>query len=115
MLHRSWRDRQPLKMRAVLELVELSHLPMVVALGPDPFCMQAKSFYVMASGVQEALGHIMHVAEWYQFFNVQPLTLTFFHGLNELVPIAVPLLGIEGGDLGGIKASHHVYQVPLPT
>ena len=69
----------------------------------------------MASGVQKALGHITHVAEWHQFFNVQPLTLTFFHGLNELVPIAVPLLGIEGGDLGGIKASHHMHQVPLPT
>ena len=57
----------------------------------------------------------MHVAEWHQFFNVQPLALTFFHGLNELVLIAVPLSGIEGGDLGGIKASYHVYKVPLPT
>ena len=44
MLHGPWRDRQPLKVRAVLELVELSYLPMVVASGPDPFCVQAKSF-----------------------------------------------------------------------
>ena len=70
----------------------------------------------MASGVQKALGHIMHVAEWHQFFNVQPLAiLTFFHGLDELVPITVPLSGIERGDLAGIKASHHMDQVPLPT
>ena len=41
-LHGSWRDRQPPKMRAVLELVELSYLPMVVALGPYPLCVQAK-------------------------------------------------------------------------
>ena len=115
MLHRSWRDWQPLKMRAVLELVELSYLPMVVALGPDPFCVQAKSFKVTASGVHETFGHTTHVTEWHQFFNVQPLTLMFFHGLNELVPIAVPLSGIEGGDLGGIKASHLVYKVPLST
>ena len=43
-LHWPWRDRQPSEVRAVLELVELSYLPMVVALDPDPFCVQAKSF-----------------------------------------------------------------------
>ena len=43
-LHGSWRNRQPPKMRAVLELVELGYLPMVVNLGPNPLCMQAKSF-----------------------------------------------------------------------
>ena len=115
MLHRSWRERQPLKMRAVLELVELGYLPMVLTLGPDPFCEQAKSFQVVASAVHEALGHIAHVTEWHQFFNVQPLALTFFHCLNELVPVTVPLVGVQGADLGGIKASNHVHEVPLPA
>ena len=115
MLHGSWRDRQALKMRAVLELLELGYLPMVVASEPDSFCEQAKSFQVAASAVHKALGHIAHVMEWCQFFNVQPLTLTFFHRLNELVPVTVPLAGVEGADLGSIKASHHVYKVPLPA
>ena len=102
-------------MRAVLELVELSYLPMVVALGPDPFCEQAKSFQVVARAVHEALGHIAHVMEWLQFFTVQPLALSFFHRLNELVPVAVPLAGIQGSNLGGIKASDHVHEIPLPA
>ena len=115
MLHRSWRDQQPLKMRAVLELLELGYLPMVITSGPDPFCEQAKSFQVAASVVHEALFHIAHVTEWRQFFNVQPLTLMFFHSLNELVPVAVPLVGVQGANLGGIKASDHVHEVPVPA
>ena len=115
MLHRSWRDQQPLKMRAVLELVELGYLPMVVASGPDPFCEQAKSFQVVASAVHEALGHIAHVTEWLQFFDVQPLALTFFHCLNELVPITASLAGVQWANLGGIKASNHVHEIPLPA
>ena len=83
-------------MRAVLELVELGYLPMVVALGPDPFCEQAKSFQVAASAVHEALGHIAHVMEWLQFFDTQPLVLMLSHRLNELVPVAVPLAGVQG-------------------
>ena len=102
-------------MRAVLELVELGYLPMVVALGPDPFCEQAKSFQVVARAVHEALGHIAHVTEWLQFLNVQPLALSFFHRLNELVPVAVPLAGVQRADLGGIKASNHVHEIPLPA
>ena len=70
MLHGFWRDRHPLKMRAVLELLELGYLPMVVASGPDPFREQAKSLQVAASAVHKALGHIAHVTEWCQFFNV---------------------------------------------
>ena len=115
MLHRSWRDWQPLQMRAVLELVELSYLPMVVALGSDPSCEQAKSFQVVACAVHEALVHIAHVTEWLQFFDVQPLALTFFHRLNELVTIAVPLVGIQRANLGGIKASDYVHEIPLPA
>ena len=115
MLHRSWRDWQPLKMRAVLELVELGYLPIVVTLGPDPFCEQAKSFQVAASAVHKALGHIVHATEWHQFFNVQPLTLTFFHRLNELVPVTVPLVCVQGADLRGIKASDNVHEIPLPA
>ena len=88
---------------------------MVVTLGPDPFCEQAKSFQVAASAVHEALGHIVHVTEWCQFFNVQPFALMFFHHLNELVPVTVSLAGVQGADLGGIKASDHVYEVPLPA
>ena len=113
-LHRSWRDQQPLQMRAVLELLELGYLPMVVALGPDPSCEQAKSFQVAACAVHEALVHIAHVTEWLQFFDVQPLALSFFHHLNELVPVAVPLTDVQGADLGGIKASDYVHEIPLP-
>ena len=88
---------------------------MVVASGPDPFCEQAKSFQVVACAVHEALVHIAHVTEWLQFFNVQPLALSFFHRLNELVPVTVPLAGVQGADLGGIKASNHVHEIPLPA
>ena len=70
MLHRSWRDRQPPKVRVVLELVELGYLPMVVALGPDPSHVHTESFQVMARCVPKALGHIQHVMEWLQVFNV---------------------------------------------
>ena len=100
-------------MRAVLELVELGYLPMVVASGPDPFCEQAKSFQAVASAVHEALGQVAHVTEWLQFFDVQPLTLMLLHCLNELVPVTVPLAGVQGADLGGIKASNHVHEIPL--
>ena len=102
-------------MRAVLELVELGYLPMVVASGPDPFHEQAKSFQVVARAVHEALGHVAHVTEWLQFFNVQPLALSFFHHLNELVLVAVQLAGVQGANLGGIKASDHVHEIPLPA
>ena len=88
---------------------------MVVTSGPDPFPEQAKSFQVTASAVHKALGHIAHVTEWCQFFNVQPLALMFFHRLNELVPVTVPLVGVQGANLGGIKASDHVHEVPLPA
>ena len=113
MLHRSQRDQQPLQMRAVLELVELSYLPMVVALGPDPSREHTKSLQVVARAVHEAPVHIVHVTEWLQFFDVQSLALSFFHHLNELVPVAVPLAGVQGADLGSIKTSDHVYEIPL--
>ena len=87
---------------------------MVVALGHDPSCEQAKSFQVVAHAVHEALVHIAHVTEWLQFFNVQPLALSFFHHLNELVPVAVPLTGVQGANLGGIKASNYVHEIRLP-
>ena len=98
-------------MKAVLEL---GYLPMVVASGPDPSCEQAKSFQVVAHAVHKALVHIAHVMEWLQFFDVQPLALSFFHQLNELVPVTVPLTGIQGTDLGCIKASDYVHEIPLP-
>ena len=60
-------------MRAVLELLELGYLPMVVALGPDPYREQAKSLQPVAHAVHEALVHIVHVMEGLQFFDVQPL------------------------------------------
>ena len=69
----------------------------------------------MAHAVHEALVHIAHVTEWLQFFDVQPLTLLFFHCLNELVLVAVPLVGVQGADLGCIKASHYVHEIPLPA
>ena len=114
MLHRSWRDWQPLQMRAILELLELGYLPIVVALGPDPSCEQAKSLQVAACAVYKALVYIAHVTEGLQFFDVQPLTLSFFHHLSEPVPVTVPLMGVQGADLGCIKASNYVDEIPLP-
>ena len=93
----------------MLELVQLSYLPMVVALGPNPFGMQAKPLQMVAGGLLEAPGHIGHVSEWRQLFNVQPpVILAFIHGMDELVPIIVPLLAIERGDLAGIETPHHM-------
>ena len=114
MLHRSWRDWHPLQMRAILELLELSYLPMVVALGPDPSHEQAKSLQAATRAVHKALVHIAHVTEGLQFFDVQPLALSFFHCLSEPVPVAVPLTGVQGADLGCIKASNYVDEIPLP-
>ena len=98
----------------MLELFELGYLPMVVPLGPDPSREQAKSLQVVARAVHEALAHIAHEMEELQFFDVQPLALLFFHCLNELVPVAVPLMGVQGADLGCIKASNYVHEIPLP-
>ena len=109
-----WLDQQPLQVRAVLKLLELVYLPMVVALGPDPSCEQAKSFQVVARAVHEALDHIAHVTAGLQFFDVQPLALLFFHRLNELVLVAVPLTGVQGANLECIKASDYVHEIPLP-
>ena len=114
MLHRSWRDRHPLQMRAILELLELGYLPMVIALGPDPSHEQAKSLQAAAHAVHEALVHIAHVTEGLQFFDVQPLALSFFHHLNELVPVTIPLTGVQGADLGCIKAADYMHEIPLP-
>ena len=96
-------------MRAVLELVQLSYLPMVVTSGPNPSGMQAKPLQIVASGLLKAPGHIRHVLEWCQLFNVQPLAiLVFIHGLDKLVLIIVPLSAVERGDLAGIKTPHHM-------
>ena len=96
-------------MRAVLELVQLSYLPMVVTSGPNPSGMQAKPLKMVAGGLLKSPGHIGHVSEWCQLFNVQPLTiLAFIHGPDELVLIIVPLSAIERGDLAGIKTPHHM-------
>ena len=96
-------------MRAVLELVQLSYLPMLVTPGPYPSGMQAKPLQSVAGGLLKASGHIGHVSEWCQLFNVQPLAiLAFIHGLDELVLIIVPLLAIERGNLAGIKTPHHM-------
>ena len=93
-------------MRAVLALFQLGYLPMVVTLGPNPSGMQAKSLQLVAGGLLKTPGHIRHVSE---LFNVQPLAiLAFIHGLDELVPIIVPLFAVERGDLAGIKTPHHM-------
>ena len=82
---------------------------MVVTSGPNPSGMQAKSLQMVAGGLLKAPGHIRHVSEWHQLFNVQPLTiLVFIHGLDELVPIIVPLLAVERGNLAGVKTPHHM-------
>ena len=101
-------------MRAILELLELGYLPMVVASGPDPSHEQAKSLQAAAHDVHEALVHVAHVTEGLQFFDVQPLALSFFHHLNELVLVAIPLTGVQGADLGCIKAANYMHEIPLP-
>ena len=101
-------------MRAILELLELGYLPMVVALGPDPSQEQAKSLQAAAHAVHEALVHVVHVMEGLQFFDVQPLALLFFHHLNELVLVAIPLMGVQGANLGCIKAADYMHEIPLP-
>ena len=71
---------------------------------------------MVASGFFKAPGHIGHVSEWHQLFNVQPhAILALIHGMDELVPIIIPLSAVERGDLAGIKTPHHVYKVPSPT
>ena len=76
--------------------------------------MQAKCRQAVARAVHEALVHVAHVTEWLKFFDVQPLALLFFHCLNKLVPVTVPLVGVQGADLGGIEASDYVHEIPLP-
>ena len=103
-------------MRAVLELVQLSYLPMVVTPGPNPFGMLAEALKMVASGFFKTPGQKGHVSEWHQLFKVQPLTiLALIHGMDELVPIIIPLSAAERGDLAGIKTPHHVDKVPSPT
>ena len=82
---------------------------MVVAPGPNPSGMLAKPLQSVAGGPLKPPGHIGHVLEGHQLFDVQPLAiLAFIHGLDELVPIIVPLSAIERGDLAGIKTPHHI-------
>ena len=93
----------------MLELVQLGYLPMVVTLRSNPFGMQAKSLQMVTGGLLKAPGHITHVLEWHQLFNVQLLTiLAFIHGLDELVLIIVPLSASERGNLAGAETPHHV-------
>ena len=64
---------------------------------------------MVTGGFFKAPGHIGHVSEWRQLFNVQPLTiLALIHGLDEFVSISVPPSAIERGDFAGVKASHHM-------
>ena len=71
--------------------------------------MLAKPLQMVASGLLEASGHIGHVLEWSKLFDIQPLTvLAFIHDPYELVPIIIPLLAIERGDLAGVKTPHHM-------
>ena len=96
-------------MRAVVELVQLGYLPVIVTPGPNPPGMLAKPLQMVASGFLETSGHIRHVLEWGELFDVQPLTVfAVIHDPYELVPIIVPLSAIERGNLAGIKTPHHV-------
>ena len=100
MLHGPQRDREPLKMRAVFELVQLSYLPVIVTPGPNAPGMLAKPLQMVASGFLETSGHIGHVLEWGELFDVQPLTVfAVIHDPYELVPIIVSLLAIDGGGI----------------
>ena len=94
-------------MRAVFELVQISYLPVIVTPGPNPPNVLVKPFQIVASGLLEASGHIGHLLEWSKLFDIQPLTvLAVIHDPHELVPIIVPLLAIERGDLAGVKTPH---------
>ena len=116
MLHGSPRDMYSLKMRAVLELVQLSYLPMVVTPGPDPSGMHGKPSQLVAGGFLEPPSHIGHVSEWCQLFNVKPLSIfAFIHSPDELIQIIIPLWVIERGDLGGVETRHYMYYIPSPS
>ena len=96
-------------MRAVFKLVQLSYLPVIVTPGPNPPSVLVKPFQIVASGFFEAPGHLGHVLEWGKLFDIQPLTVhVVIHDPHELVPIIVPLLAIERGDLAGVKTPHHM-------
>ena len=82
---------------------------MVATPGPNPSGMLAKPLQMVAGGLLKAPGHIGHVLEWRKLLNIQPLTiLAFIHDPDELVPIVVPLLAVERGNLAGIKSPHHM-------
>ena len=109
MLHGPKRDREPSKMRAVFELVQLGYFPMIVTPGSNPHGMLAKPLQMVASGFLETSGHIGHVLEWGELLDVQPLTVfAVIHDPYELVSIIVPLLAIDRADLAGVKTPHHV-------
>ena len=96
-------------MRTVFELVQISYLPVVVTLGPNPPSVLAKPFQMVASGLLEASVHTGHVLEWSKLFDIQPLTvLVVIHDPHELVLIIVPPSAIKRGDLAGIKTPHHM-------
>ena len=96
-------------MRTVLELVEVSYLPVVVTSGPNPSGVLAEASQMVASGLLETSGHIGHELEWGEFLDVQPLTVfVVIHDPHELIPVLVPLSAIERGDLVGIKTPHHM-------
>ena len=100
----------------MFELVQLSHLPVAVTLGPNPPSVLAKPSQMVASGLFEASGHIEYVSKWSKLFDIQPLTvLVVLHDPHELVLIIVPLSAIKRGDLAGIKTPHCMDQVPFPT
>ena len=64
---------------------------------------------MVASDLLEASGHIEHVLEWGELFDIQPLTVfVVIHDPHELIPILGPLSTIERGDLTGVKTPHHM-------
>ena len=96
-------------MRTTIKLVQLSYLPLVVIRGPDPPHVFTKPLQMVASGLPETSGHIRHVLEWSELFNVDPLMiLAVLHGLHKLIQVATPLSAIQRGDLAGIETPNNM-------
>ena len=92
----------------MLKLVQLGYFPMIIAFCPDAPCVITEAFELMPDGLLKALGYVLHVPDWGQFFYVQPLsTPLVLHDLHKLLQVISPSTVLEG-NLGGVVTPHYV-------
>ena len=99
----------------MVELIQLGHLPMVVATGSYPAGVSTQSMEVVAGCPFEQIGHVPHVIEGVEFFDLQPLLLVIPHGLQKGLTVHIPPPVVEGTYLGGIMAIDNMRQVHPPS